>query len=247
MTAPTLYNFTMSICSMKCRLALEEAGQPYEDRQVDIGFALENFEPWYVRLNANAVVPTLVEDGEVVTDSATILRRIAERSGLLPSGGETRARALDLLERGDRVNFQVITYARKGVPRGDELLRARVARATEQASAHPDLLQTYLAAAERIERHAAAAADTSGAAEAERRLGEEFRDLDAMLGRDDFLSGDSYGIADVIWTVILARTRMLGLDGMIDGLPRLAAYYDRMTARPSFAAARVMPTWKGGI
>lgn len=247
MTKPTLYNFTMSICSMKCRLALEEAGVPYEDRQVDIGFALENFEPWYVRLNANAVVPTLVDGGDVVTDSASILRRVAERGGLLPSDEAARGRSLDLLERGDRVNLQVITYARKGVPRGDELLRARIARATEQAGAHPELLQTYLAAAERIERHAAAAADTGGAVEAEKRLAEEFGALDAMLETGGYLSGGTYGVADVIWTVILARTRMLGLDAMIDGLPRLAAYYRRMTERPSFAAARVMPTWKGGI
>ena len=33
-----LYNYTISICSMKTRLAMNEFGLEFEDRQVDIGF-----------------------------------------------------------------------------------------------------------------------------------------------------------------------------------------------------------------
>lgn len=133
MQSLVLYNYTMSICSMKTRLAMNEFGLEFEDRQVDIGFALENFEPGYVRLNRKAVVPTLVADGDVTTNSTEIVLKLAHLSGHgLPKDEAARKTALDWYWTGDNVNFQVITYGRKGVPRGDELLVARKERAAVQ-------------------------------------------------------------------------------------------------------------------
>ena len=74
--------------------------------------------------------------------------------------------------------------------------------------------------------------------------------LDALDGQVDdksFIVGDAYSIADVMWTVILARMEMLDLASEIRGRPRLFAYYETMKRRPSFETARVMPNWKGDI
>ena len=42
------------------RLALEEAGVEYRSRAMDIGSQMEHLEPWYIRVNKSAVVPTLI-------------------------------------------------------------------------------------------------------------------------------------------------------------------------------------------
>jgi len=64
-------------------------------------------------------------------------------------------------------------------------------------------------------------------------------DLDAELGRHRFVAGSTYSQADVLWTPLLARLRMLGLDGGFGERGRVAAYYSRMKARPSFREAEV--------
>jgi glutathione S-transferase len=82
MRKPKLYDYAMSVCSMKTRLAMNEFGLGHDNIQVDIGFALETFEPNYVRLNARCVVPTLVIGEEVAKESENIIAKLAEHSGL---------------------------------------------------------------------------------------------------------------------------------------------------------------------
>ena len=69
----TLYFFHGSLCSQKVRLALEEKNVSYTGRLVNIGPRMENYEPWYMRINPRGVVPTLDHDGHIVTDSARIV------------------------------------------------------------------------------------------------------------------------------------------------------------------------------
>lgn len=248
MTRARLYNYTMSICSMKTRLAMEEFSQPYDDVQVDIGFALENFEPDYVRLNPLCVVPTMVLDGRVITDSARIVIEVARNTGVgLPLAPHDRALALDWFDRGNAVNFQVITYARSGVPRGDELLSARLERTREYAQRFPDLRKIYEAAHARVAEHAQLSVHPQVTAAAEADLVAKLDLLDIQVTHTAFIGGTGYSVADVMWTVLLARIEMLGLADLISSRARLLDYYQRAKARPSFAAARVMPNWQGGI
>ena len=67
-----LYHSPYSTCSQKVRLALAEKGLEYTSRE--ISFAREEqLTPEYLKLNPNGVVPTLVHDGEPVTDSSCIM------------------------------------------------------------------------------------------------------------------------------------------------------------------------------
>jgi glutathione S-transferase len=50
-----------------------------------------------------------------------------------------------------------------------------------------------------------------------------------------------------MWTVTLARVDMLGLHAQLKARPAVAAYYQRVSERPSFAAASIQRCWKGGI
>jgi glutathione S-transferase len=63
---------------MVVHLALLEIGVPYRLEQVDVHAGGQR-EPAYLKLNPQGVVPTLVIDGEPVTESAALLMLLAER------------------------------------------------------------------------------------------------------------------------------------------------------------------------
>ncbi len=74
----TLYHGRTSVCSIKARLALAEKAVVWDGRLLTLRG--DQFDPDYMRLNPNAVVPTLVHDGKVIIEStAPPPRRVASK------------------------------------------------------------------------------------------------------------------------------------------------------------------------
>lgn len=98
---PPLHLYTASTMNgWKPLLFLEEAGLDYELTHIDFG-AREQKADWYLRLNPNGRIPTLVdrEAGDfVVFESGAILWYLAEKTGrFLPEGPLARSEALQWL------------------------------------------------------------------------------------------------------------------------------------------------------
>ena len=56
----TTYTADVSICSQICRLAVHEYGlNDAEHVNVDIEYAMDNYEPWFVRMQPKMTVPVL--------------------------------------------------------------------------------------------------------------------------------------------------------------------------------------------
>jgi len=86
-TAPTPNGWKISI-------ALEEMGLPYEVRVVDFA-TNEQKSDWYVKLNPNGRIPTLVDDGFALFESGAILIYLAEKTGrFLPRDVQGRSRVI---------------------------------------------------------------------------------------------------------------------------------------------------------
>src|SRR5882757_6344066 len=73
----TLYNAPQSTCSQRVRFVLNAKGLRFEEKKLDL-LAGDQLKPDYLRLNPNGVVPTLVNDGEVVIDSSVIIEYLDE-------------------------------------------------------------------------------------------------------------------------------------------------------------------------
>jgi GST-like protein len=87
----TLYTWTTGN-SRKATIMMEEIGQPYELRPVDIR-RNEQLAPDYIKISPNHTVPAIVDDDapggrRVVFESGAVLIYLAERTGkfLAPSG-----------------------------------------------------------------------------------------------------------------------------------------------------------------
>ena len=66
-----VYKAGNSICTQKVLITLEEKGVPYTTRDVDL-FNNEQYRPEYLAINPKGVVPVLVHDGKVITESTLI-------------------------------------------------------------------------------------------------------------------------------------------------------------------------------
>jgi maleylacetoacetate isomerase len=99
-----IYGFWRSIASFRVRVALKLKGLPFEEIPVDI-LAGEQFEPGYVAVNAERVVPTFIHDGHTLFQSLAIIEYLED---LQP---EPRLLPLDPSERAYARSLALVTIA----------------------------------------------------------------------------------------------------------------------------------------
>ena len=124
----TLYHGRTSVCSIKARLALAEKGVDWDGKLLTLRG--DQFDPGYMKLNPNAVVPTLVHDGKVIIELTVIMHYVDEvfpGPSLLPSDpvGRSKLRlTTKLMDEYVHVSCMTITFATAN--------RASLARLTPQ-------------------------------------------------------------------------------------------------------------------
>jgi maleylacetoacetate isomerase len=93
-----VYGFWRSIASFRVRVALRLKGLAFEEIPIDI-LTGEQFEPGYVTVNPERVVPTFIHDGHSLFQSLAIieyLEDIQPKSRLIPQDPRERAYARSL-------------------------------------------------------------------------------------------------------------------------------------------------------
>ena len=73
----TLYNAPQSTCSQKARICLWEKGLEFKEIKLDL-FAGDQLTADYKEINPNGVVPSLIHDGEIISDSSVIMEYLDE-------------------------------------------------------------------------------------------------------------------------------------------------------------------------
>ena len=89
----TLY-YGPGACSMASHIVLEESGEKYEPRKVNLAGG-EQRTPEYQKINPHGRVPALrLDDGEVITENTAILPYLGKRFKMWPSDAKGEVRAL---------------------------------------------------------------------------------------------------------------------------------------------------------
>jgi glutathione S-transferase len=92
----TLY-YCPGACSMAAHIALEESGEKYESRKINLAQD-EQRTPEYLKINPHGRVPALgLDNGEVLTENTAILPYLGKRFRLWPTDPMAEARALSLV------------------------------------------------------------------------------------------------------------------------------------------------------
>jgi tetrachloro-p-hydroquinone reductive dehalogenase len=237
---------------MKVRLALEEKGLAWSGRVIDIMRKQEQLEPWYLKLNPEGIIPTLeFRNGttKVLTDSAHIIRFIASLSqgnALLPQDKSNHPLMEQLINLADDIDLQILSYARHpSMEKSEKILDARITKSLSMAEQYPELKNNYFVCAERSQKSKAFRVDKKHIEDVEHRALESIEFAEKQLEGKNYLLGNSYTLADVIWTVVLSRLDLLGYSKWLDKetFPEISSYYLRMQHRKSYTLAQIHNEW----
>jgi len=251
-----LYHFPLSLDSQKVRQGLEELGVQWQSHPILLS-AHQQFSPSYVRINSRCVVPTLVIDGRVTTDTINILNLLAASFGAANQCFEISEAEREpvnyWVDKAAGLFIEALTYGhidgiKKPFPLGN---------ATDSGRSHQDkvdllsgLIETYKkdpmlkaayekkrAVIEATKEAMVAPGQMSAIVDATRV---ELEDLAHQLASGQFADGgwlasDAFGLADVQWGAVLYRLQWLGLQPLLwedDSI--ISAYAEKLFARPSF-------------
>lgn len=228
-----LYHHPASTCSQKVRLVLAEKGLDYESRIIDLQKG-EQFDPAYLSLNPNAVVPTLEDGGEVYIESTLIndyLDDAYPAPALKPAEPGERHRMRLWCRKIDELHPScgVQTYA-IGIRPG--LLH----RSKEDVDA---LIESIPDAPRRAMRRSVVEDGVRSPyfREAYRAHDAFFAALEVRLQKHDWLAGDNFSLADAALVPYVLRVDHLALDGLLHSRPGLSAWYARAQERPAYDVA----------
>ena len=229
----TLYHAQPSTCAQKVRLALAEKGLVYQSKLIDL-LAGGQHDPDYVKLNPNHVVPTLLHGDRPIIESMLICEYLEDafpEVPLMPQDAVGRHAVRMWTQSIDRVHAYagVVTFAvgprKMIVSHGQAAIEANV------ASVHGKTGQ----AARRIALEQGVASPL---------FGEALAGFVAMLDRMEdtlqtspWLANDAFSLADTAALPYVLRLDHLSMTPLIEARPKLADWFARVAARPSFQSA----------
>jgi glutathione S-transferase len=92
----TLY-YAPGACSMAAHIVLEEGGEKYEPKRVDLAGGEQRTDA-YLKINPQGRVPAIkLDSGEPIAENTAILPYLGKRFGLWPSDPVAEAKALSLI------------------------------------------------------------------------------------------------------------------------------------------------------
>lgn len=228
----TLYNAAHSTCSQKVRICLAEKDLEFKDVRLDLGKAKDHLKPDYLKINPNGVVPTLVDDGDVIVDSSVICEYLDEKYPavrLTPDDSAERARMrawMRFLEEVPTAAVRVPSFNMGFLPRFEGLGPAEFE--AQQADVRPIRKHFY----RRMSANGFNKKDVEASLE---QIGNTCARMDKALEAGPWLLGRDYSLADIIVAPLLDRMADLGFSAIWQGkYPRTEQWFTRMQARPAF-------------
>jgi glutathione S-transferase len=239
-----LYHFWSSVCSVRCRMALEEKRVQWESKYIDL-FKFDQLTPDYLAINPDGVVPTLVVDGEPIRESVIINEYIAAAFpgvSLVPAEPLRAARMRGFVRQCEEAlsPIALLTYVKYILPKlrnrwSDEELRQHAAKRPTKflRDLHSRGISGEISPAE--------------LGQAARDIERLLDDLERVLEPGPWIVGE-FSLADIAIAPYMFRLSALGQDQFWSAArrPRINDWYRRLSARPAFEAAVSWPDENGG-
>lgn len=226
-----LYHNDMSVCAQKVRVALEELELAWTSHHLKLR-GTEQLTPEYLAINPKGQVPALVDDGFIIVESTVINEYLADAYGqgaLVPRDARARARMRWWTRQLDEdihasvgTMSQAISFRHQYLATGEENL-ARILAAIPDESRREFKRTAFRTGI-----------DNPALPMAVRRTNKLLGDMDAALAGSEWLAGDGISLADLGLISYVVRVEQLAMAMMFEDRPHLAAWLDRMKARPSY-------------
>jgi glutathione S-transferase len=222
-----LYHSVNSVCAQKVRLALAEKSLEYRNHMMTLRG--DQFDPEYMKLNPNGVVPTLVHDGRPVIESSVILYYLDEAfpaTPLMPRDPHQRAKVRlvnKLIDEYVHNSCTILTFATAFRPWFAGLTGEQI----EQRLAKSPLKK-------RTEYKRDVALNGLDSRFAREAL-EHHEKLLALIDQagGGWLAGGEFSLADIAAIPYVLRLELLRMSPLWEERPGVASWYKRVLARPS--------------
>jgi len=228
-----LYHSINSVCAQKVRIALAEKGLEYAEHLMTL--AGDQFDPTYMKLNPNAVVPTLIHDAYPVIESSTILYYLDEvfpQTPLMPGDPRRRAQVRlynKLIDEYVHNSCTILSFA--------TAFRERLARMTPEAR-EAELAKSPSKKRSEYKRDVVARGlDSHFVVEALEHHEKLLSWMEESMKTGLYLAGDVYSLADVAVIPYILRLELLNLAKIWEGRPGVARWWERVRTRPATEAA----------
>ncbi|NJL22561.1 MAG: glutathione S-transferase family protein [Leptolyngbyaceae cyanobacterium SM1_3_5] len=242
MMAIELYHASESLCSQKVKLVLAEKELQWKSHLVNL-LTFENLQPSYMQLNPKGVVPTLLHEGRVITDSVTIIRYLNEQFPhplLIPTDPALQERMDRWIDVQNRFPMREVMYGNYRSIEGAVLRRSvqmKEKLLPQLMQANPELRQQYAAKLEDVQQWNRAIHNADEIANLNAKIAPMLDQLEAQLSQTTWLCGNHYSLADTVWTAVLNRLDKFNDLWADQTRPALNSYLNQLKSRPSFNAA----------
>ncbi len=230
-----VYYYFMSNCAQRVCLALAEKGVEWTPHAVNL-FTQENTTDEYFKINPKGLVPAMIHDGVVITESIDILRYIEEKfpePSLYPSDPEERQQVDNWMDLATDIHLGVIkTYMYSLVFGASKKPEGMKEYAEKQVD--PELIAFHEATIKGFSE------DTILAAEHD--LFAFFDSMEKELGQHQWLIGDEFTLADITWFVQYFMMQRMGMVNF-QNYPNVCRWARELMQRPSYknGIARIQP------
>jgi glutathione S-transferase len=235
-----LYHNDTSTCAQKVRVTLAEKSLGWNSIHLDLRRG-DQQQPDYLKLNPRGVVPTLVDRGKPVRESTVIMEYLEDEypeKRLRPRDSAERAMMRVWTKRLDEGHHDIgtatlsmgIAFRHQYLARGEAACEALINRIPDpvRRERRRDVIRNGVEAKE--------------FGTALRMWQSLLTDMESALAQHPWLVGNEYTLADAAYTPYLTRLDHLSLLGFIEKRPKVAAWYERIRARPSYESA--MRKWE---
>jgi glutathione S-transferase len=215
------------------RIALHEKGREATDHIMTLRG--DQFEPAYLKLNPNGVVPTLIHDGEPITESSLILYYIDDafpEPPLMPKSPRQQHSVRmynKLIDEYVHNSCMILTFA--------TAFRPAFLKMTPEAW-QAEISKTPLKRRAEYKRSVIEhGLDSEFVAESLAHHRKLLSWMADSLKRGPYLAGEGFSNADCAVIPYILRLELLKLGGMWERYPVVAEWWARMRARASVKAA----------
>lgn len=232
MAAFTLYNSAGSTCSQRVRFVLAAKGIEYEKHDLNL-LAGDQLKPEYLKINPNGVVPTLVHNGTVVTDSSVIIEYLdelfPEPERFVPENPGRRAAMRSLMRFIDEVPIPAVRVPSFNLAFISAFRDMDEAEFVATANAKP-LRKEFMLAMGRT------GFSEKDMAEALDRLGRAMRRMNNEIAKSGgpWMLGAQLTLADIAIMPTVVRLEDIGLARLWAGMPAIDRWRERIMRHPAY-------------
>ena len=251
-----LFHFSLSLCSMKVRQALAENAVDWTSHLVLLP-VYQQYEPEYVRINPRCVVPTLVCNGKVTTDSPNILNYVVTKLSNLDTSQKPSVHEFEAvnfwLNKADGLPIEALTYGdNRGTNKyflfkkaadggkGHEFKANLLRKLVKRHENEKQLYDAYRSKLNIVE-------NTLTIIQTPTRMNTLYDTADSILmeletqllsgpfKENGWLASKKFSLADIVWGVVLYRLEKLGLEPLLWSKRAIISQYcEKLFARESF-------------